>query len=255
MPRREHIAGCLAPSELQLQRHFSNNLLKVHHHSSLSCTNPLNVDIAVSETAMEMSVVNAGIAWAVPVRPDSLGQALETYEKNLPILNALRSCHRFRTGPKVHISRLPTEILIAIEDFVLDHAYRVRESQWVENFSHYEGRCEPYDHVQDAHNLLGDIQRDSFDELCDTCQEEDRADLCEACHLVVKANVNEHLLEHGDWCYELGSEGCWSKRQDWESTINQHPQGRFSKYDKVSLTLQVPETEKRNELGPPRQLL
>lgn len=180
-----------------------------------------------------MSVVNAGIAWAMPVKPDMLGEALEAYEKNLPILYALHLCHRFGRGKDVHITKLPAEILIAIEDNVLDCEQHMRQSQWAINFCHYESRCEPIDHLDETSSLYADILDASFDELCDACRDEDCDSNCEACNEIVKANVNEHLSEYGEWRYEY----CYEKRQEWEKLIDQKPGGQFVKYDEVRLTL------------------
>ena len=69
---------------------------------------------------MDMNVLSAGIAWGVPVRPDLLGERLQAYRETLPMLTALRLCHRFGTGSNVYITKLPNEVEQAIENIIFD---------------------------------------------------------------------------------------------------------------------------------------
>ena len=68
---------------------------------------------------MALSIASAGLAWGVPVRPDLLGRSLEAYDKCLPVLTALRLCYRFGKGSNAGITKLPVEIVVAIEHLIL----------------------------------------------------------------------------------------------------------------------------------------
>lgn len=97
---------------------------------------------------MDLTIVSPTVKWALPVRPDELGWHLEVYQKTLPALTTLRLCHRFGKGPDAHDTKLPFEILDAIETILCDPKHRayqdyVRWDNWVESFEHFEGRCAP----------------------------------------------------------------------------------------------------------------
>ena len=66
-----------------------------------------------------MDKPNTTMEWAVPVRPDELGAHLEAYEQSLPRLLTLRLCHRYGQGPDVYITKLPPELLLQVEEFVI----------------------------------------------------------------------------------------------------------------------------------------
>ncbi|KAK3629519.1 hypothetical protein LTR22_021887 [Elasticomyces elasticus] len=61
-----------------------------------------------------------GLAWAPPLKPDHLNKILTVYKKALPALKAIRLAHRFGMGSQVHITKLPAEMLVVIEDFVIE---------------------------------------------------------------------------------------------------------------------------------------
>jgi hypothetical protein len=54
------------------------------------------------------------------VRIEKLGAHLEAYTNTLPVITALRLCNRFGKGTNCYISKLPTELIDAIEHLVLE---------------------------------------------------------------------------------------------------------------------------------------
>ena len=183
-----------------------------------------------------MSVVNAGLAWGVPVRPDLFGEHLEAYMESLPKLNALRLCHRFGNGPNVHITKLPAELLIAIEDMIFEHSRSQYTGPWTGLFRHYEGRCEPVDHfLEGYYDVYGEVKEECIENLCERCQA-GADDLCtEDCEKAVREVMNNSLMEGLDWRFE----DCEMQRSNWEAMISQKPNGQFVKYDKVCLAIEV----------------
>lgn len=184
-----------------------------------------------------MSVVEAGLVWGAPVRPDLLGLHLEAYEKTLPTFNALRLCQRFGKGPDAHITRLPNELLKAIEDLIFEE-YLSRwpedKGAWETNFLHFERRCEPLDHLVDDYlDWFENVQDDLPRPLCDSCVEDGAFcnEECEkGCKDMVDRCVNECLIDE----YEYVNNECDWHRNAWRKSIDQEPNGNFSKYDKVS---------------------
>ena len=175
---------------------------------------------------MNMSVISAGLAWAVPVKPDQLGAALQAYKEILPSLMALQLCHRFGKGEAVHITKLPPEILHHIESMMFDRRYT---GSWAEFFEHYEGRCQPIDHLYDDRYL--DMRDEFIDHLCADCQEFGAEDCENDCYEKQTELANEYLMEDLD--FGLGGDAdCY--RSIWEDMIDQkQPEGRFVQYDEV----------------------
>ena len=179
---------------------------------------------------MALSVVNSGIVWATPVRPDLLGQHLEAYKKCKRTLHMLRLCHRFGKGPEVHITKLPIEIIDEISDVIFEHKLQQSWSVWLESFCHFEGRCEPIDHTECPGEAFPDCKEQMLDQLCDKCKaKDDHADCGNGCDNIVWNWMNEHLFETDDDLIERGEE----EQADWEELINQKPGGNFAKFDKV----------------------
>lgn len=117
-------------------------------HSWLLCFQPTQPPLPSTTDAshlmdMDLTTVSPTVTWAVPVKPDELGWHLERYKEILPKLIALRLCHRFGKGPNAHITRIPPEILGAIETMCFDPNYRAYWNNWSECFEHFEGRCAP----------------------------------------------------------------------------------------------------------------
>ena len=187
---------------------------------------------------MDMMNVTGGLAWGVPVRPDLLGEALQAYHEILPTLTTLRLCHRFGTGPNVSVTKLPNEILLAIEEMLFDwrieHTWDAWEwplQGWVGEFMHFERKCCPKHHTLDFPSPEQDQAcNETEKDCCEECQDEDAfyGD-CEVCSEMVENRVNE-LLSYN---YEYQSQLCLERRQAWEWMIDQKPKGNFEKYDEV----------------------
>ncbi|TKA83210.1 hypothetical protein B0A55_00658 [Friedmanniomyces simplex] len=105
---------------------------------------------------------------AVPVRSDELGDRMDRFTQTLPQLHALRLCPRFGEGPDVHITKLPVEVVEAIEELVTEawSSFDARHWQmlggWSEQFACFEHRCAPMDHLPDCHSPLSDDAGNEF---------------------------------------------------------------------------------------------
>lgn len=148
------------------------------------------------------------------MRPDLLGEALEAYQKVLPKLTALRLCHRFGKVPDVHVTKLPLELLQSIEGIIFERKLENWEPfSWKEAFEHFEGRCQPSDHVYDDRWM--DLKDDAFDglgdEMCEKCQEKGFS-LCDCgkdCDFKVQGRMNEIVCESGRWHFQQCDEAGW----------------------------------------------
>ena len=183
----------------------------------------------------DMSIIKAGIVWAMPVKPDLLGRQIEAYAAALPALNSLRLCHRFGHGPNVNITKLPAEIMLIIEDEVFaHHCQGTGWGEWEEAFQHYESRCAPIDHLFDDRPLdfMDDMRDENSDELCESCKEVTTFYLeCKGCHDLIERRANECLCDSSDWRYQM----CEEERAGWLKMIDQRPGGKFEKYDQLLL--------------------
>ncbi|KAK4634733.1 hypothetical protein CLAFUW4_00908 [Fulvia fulva] len=176
----------------------------------------------------------ATIAWATPVRPDQLGEALEAYSKAAPTLHTLRLCHRFGRGPKVHVTRLPAEIELAIEALLLKAAKHQIATDlwdsgdpltatWSEAFHHFEGKCAPMDHMPDIYSPLNDQAFDDPMSFCGPCDDHEYFNT-DKCQKALVDRMNDLFLA---WEHEWDEEYCggWRERID--------PAGGFAKYAAV----------------------
>ena len=180
---------------------------------------------------MDMNV-SAGLAWAVPVRPDDLGAHLQAYKTDVPVLNGLRLYHKYGKGKAAHITKLPSELLLAVEGHIFQCALDEFSGQWKWLFSHYESRCEPFiDHCEDP-SVLYDLKDDYPDELCEACKTFDGSECTAGCDEKVMQLMNERCVS-GD-TYDWRFESCEPERTRWEEMIDQSAEGDFVEYDKVS---------------------
>lgn len=177
------------------------------------------------------STASVGLVWGLPVRPDLLGQALQAYQSALPTLTALRLCHRLGKGPNVHITKLPPEILLAIEDMIFDR--KLEYYPWLDAFKHYESRCEPVEHLEDGYcDIFAEVKDEINDEMCSMCKGESLwcPDECtEDCAFKVEMKMNEGMCENGSWTYDC----CEPECDGWEELIAQGEGGNFTSYDEV----------------------
>ncbi|KAK4951163.1 hypothetical protein LTR10_010135 [Elasticomyces elasticus] len=68
--------------------------------------------------------LKAGLAWALPVKPDNLLVTIDAYTTALPTIRALRKCNRYGQGPQAYVTKLPAEIVSAIESILFDKQLR-----------------------------------------------------------------------------------------------------------------------------------
>lgn len=146
--------------------------------------------------------VHAGLVVGMPVCPESLLEQLHKYEDALPVLRTLQLCHRFGRGPDVHISKLPVEVRLLIEDFLVKMAPG-RAKEIAKALMHFENRCDILDHVGDENyrELMSDIRETVHERLCDKCQSSAKAyphPYCpNGCHNIVEVEM-EDSLPHPD---------------------------------------------------------
>lgn len=162
--------------------------------------------------------------------------------------------------------------LIIEEKIIVDQQIRTEESgsKWSRAFRHFEGRCEPMDHVFDPDGRFWlNCCEDTDLPYCHACEEggrhqtcrceklcdKDGKDLCEACAqdpdpdncrrtclAELHDEVNSMAIDSGAWngwdpdeC-QISCDDDWDTKncQDWQKMIDQSKRGAFVKYDKVS---------------------
>ncbi|KAI7558996.1 hypothetical protein KC317_g10652, partial [Hortaea werneckii] len=201
------------------------------------------------------SFLDAGLAWAVPVRPDTLGAHLEAYAAGLPAITALRLCHRFGTGDAAHITRLPRELILLIEEYVHAanwHLRSKRDCEWRSTFTCFESQCEPLMHEGDwsayaahvdtyvregdhcAKNSMFDGNcphrcPDEHHRFCSACA---RGKGPEACHGTCRGRWEDQVngLLHNDAAVVEQHD---KNQHTWMDKIRQGPASRFAKYDRL----------------------
>ncbi|KAI6896233.1 hypothetical protein KC318_g10666, partial [Hortaea werneckii] len=162
--------------------------------------------------------LDAGLAWAVPVRPDTLGAHLEAYAAGVPAITALRLCHRFGTGPAAHVTRLPRELVLLIEEYVHAANWHLRskpDCEWRSSFTCFESQCEPRKHEGDWSAHAAAVVN-GFMRECDNCAQNTMYD--DNCPYRCPD-------EHDRFCPACargkGPEACYRTcRGRWESEVN-----------------------------------
>ncbi len=94
-----------------------------------------------------MPSLDALLTWAIPVRVELLGAHLTAYLELLPTLCALRLCHRYGRGYEVNLTRLPIELLSAIEDLLFAEACVPHVEAYKKDFRCFQHHCNPIDHM------------------------------------------------------------------------------------------------------------
>lgn len=180
------------------------------------------------------TTASGGLAWGVPVRPDKLIEHLDVFNHALPSLKALRLCHRFGKGSNVHITKLPIEIEQAIEALIFDSKVEpfLHPHSIFQAFQHFEGRCQPSDHVYDDRYL--DLRDDAYAEirrkLCKQCKKDQfhLYDCLEDCYSKVQEHMNEMCCD-GDMEWE--DFFCDPARNGWEQLTTNEV--KFAPFQKV----------------------
>ncbi|RMY14627.1 hypothetical protein D0868_01341 [Hortaea werneckii] len=198
--------------------------------------------------------LDAGLAWAVPVRPDTLGAHLEAYAAGIPAITALRLCHRFGTGPAAHITRLPRELVLLIEEYVHAANWHLRsrpDCEWRSSFTCFQAWCEPRKHEGDWSAYSAVV--DSYMRECDHCTKNTMYDnncpyrcpdehnrLCpacakdkgpEACHRTCWGR-RESELNQVLWNFAAYFEQHESNQLTRMNKIRQGPASPFARYDR-----------------------
>ncbi|KAK3652364.1 hypothetical protein LTR22_011718 [Elasticomyces elasticus] len=212
--------------------------------------------------------LKGGLAWALPVQPDELLDRIDTYTTVLPTIRALRLCNRFGQGPQAHITKLPVEIVSAIEAIVFKkqlRQYNFEHMTWEVEFSCFESTCAPKDHFKgsglDIGNLADEYMMD-FEECkscnkagygpydgkcqkrcmnktpqnkrCFGCKNKIGTDECERiCPNAYEQAVNEGCQEFGNGTHEQHEEN----QSSWPSRIFGF--GKFAKVLKEEFGLEV----------------
>ncbi|SMY20228.1 unnamed protein product [Zymoseptoria tritici ST99CH_1A5] len=195
---------------------------------------------------MAATGLSAGLAWVLPVRPDKLGPHLKNFEEAVPTLHALRLCHRYGRGADVHITKLPAELELLIEGFII-HPFKCstewgRIARWEDDFKCFESRCSPLFHLAGASSLdciyddftfCGSVACEPYggsNEDCRTLCKNSETDPCEVC----KTRSSEGVCEKGCHGRELEeSESFLSECAVW---IDLHFESRHEWDERVCKT-------------------
>ncbi|KAK5740053.1 hypothetical protein LTR17_004951 [Elasticomyces elasticus] len=203
----------------------------------------------------------AGLAWALPVKPVDLLVAIDAYMTALPAIQALRKCARFGYGPQAHITKLPVEMVSAIEAIMYDEQLRSPNDKhlaWEQEFLCYTSTCAPADHFKNPGLNIGRRGNGTFAEVedtrCQPCSENSQGEYncectkgctsatppdkrCWECKVTpgtstceqICPNASEEAMQQG--CTSAGFRVVHEKKQDkWASRIS--PKA-FAKYAKV----------------------
>lgn len=189
------------------------------------------------------------------MRPDTLGAHLEAYAAGVPAITALRLCHRFGTGPEAHITRLPRELVLLIEDYVHAANWHLRskpDCEWRSSFTCFQARCEPQKHEGDwsAYSAVVDSYMrecdhctkntmydnncpyrcaDENNRLCPACAQAKGPEACyRTCRVRWESELNQVLRNHAAFF-----EQHEMNKRTWMDKIRQGPASRFAKYDRV----------------------
>lgn len=177
-----------------------------------------------------MPSFSATLTWATAVDPVSLGAHFEAYVRLQPVFHMLRLCNRFGKGKKAAVARLPVELRLVVEDYLMEEEREKQRSEWNRCYRCWEGRCDLTDHYATQHlvnvfeNHSVDYHLIDGDSDCDCAGEYDRG--------IGKLNkhqvgvVRKTLVEDHDW--EFIHEG-W--KNAWEARV-----GRSARADRGFFT-------------------
>jgi len=100
-----------------------------------------------------MPSLDVHLAWATPVKIETLGAHLEAYVNLLPIINTLRVCNRYGKGPKAAVTRLPPELVDAIEQYLITTERLRLLEEWTSLPKCWYEECEPHEHFTEQELL------------------------------------------------------------------------------------------------------
>lgn len=175
--------------------------------------------------------VDSGVTWGMPVKADVLVQQLQKYAQ----IRTLRLCHLFGRGPDAHVSKLPVEVRLLIENLVMESTSEASAEAAIA-FYHFENKCEPVDHLtpEAYSDLASDMQRRFKLTICEECQADLAANVvlsctserCD-CKAKVEGKMNRWLKDEPEIVAD-----CETMAKRWRKIIDQ--EGEFAKYDEVS---------------------
>lgn len=104
----------------------------------------------VNQSPLASMSQNIYLTWAVPVDPAEITAAIAAYESTKAALDTFRLCaHSAQSPARAPLRRVPPEILMIIEDYVLTSARTTELVRWSTRFDCLTDRCAPYDHMSD----------------------------------------------------------------------------------------------------------
>ena len=138
------------------------------------------------------------------MRVEKLGAHLEAYVDTLPVITALRLCNKFGKGPECHIRKLPTEIVDAVEELVINLEREKRLIRWSQLLRCYTGQCNP----ENGHPLSGE------ENVCYADHDCVLEDCAHQFHEFHNATHREVCLNNSrEFERELRSGSLWSRRK------------------------------------------
>lgn len=169
--------------------------------------------------------------------------SLEAYSNFKDGINAFRLCHRFGRGSDVHVSKLPRELELAIEQVVITEARNATSDEWVSGFRCLEARCAPVDRsyiiLEDM--TYGELAEELFHdrEYCCKCEEDGGREHCDfdcvVCTKRVEETINERFIdEEAIFHFHLANLRNWRIHfaPDWLGTQEKARKLRKVSYDR-----------------------
>jgi len=87
------------------------------------------------------------LTYAVPVNVVDLGASLKAYVDTLPTVNTLRLCNCFGKGPNAFITKMPVELVKAVETHVVKPARAKVATDWERDFRCFQQECSMTDYL------------------------------------------------------------------------------------------------------------
>jgi hypothetical protein len=168
------------------------------------------------------------------VCPEQAGAHLEVYIATLSVINTLRLCNRYGTGATCYINKVPTELISAVEEYLVESAREKALKTWSQERKCCEGICqelEHYDHTQEELYQLYHSYYGCLDEACspkDTRDHEEwghgtcGGDKCPAWKFNPEADseVRKKLHKHSNLDFDETYGRCSDLQNNWTLKVN-----------------------------------
>jgi hypothetical protein len=115
----------------------------------------------------------------LPVCIEKLGAHVEAFVNTLPTITALRLCHKFGSGSRCSIRKLPVELIDAIEEFIIEPARERALDVWTKDYQCWQLKCdilddhftyeEQHDLYHNRHRYYTDHEREKQECLAGNC--------------------------------------------------------------------------------------